>query len=229
MRRLAFLLAAQLLLVTPLAAQYPLTREWNDKMARSTKALRAGDYARALKISTSVTKDMVDSLGPGNDATFVFGVVLTHRALALAGLRRYEEALWYWHIVLSLYPSFRSSDVGSFGEPGAFLIANPLPPKKPPDKDFDPAGFVYPKEISRKAAKFPEGARLFRITGTLVVDVMITESGTVSSPLVITPLPAPTLSYAALEAIRKWRYEPGTRDGKPVPVPLTVNVTFKFE
>jgi len=228
MRRLAFPLAALLLLVTPLAAQYPLAREWNDKMTRSTKALRAGDYERALKISKSVADDMVDTLGPGDDATFVFGVVLTHRALALAGLGRHEEALWYWHIVLSLYPGFGSSDVGSFGEPGAFLSANPLPPK-PPDRDFDPAGFVYPKEISRKTPKFPEGARWFRITGTLVVDVMITENGTVSSPRVVTPLPAPTLSYAALEAIRKWRYEPGTRDGTPVPVPLTVKVTFKFK
>ena len=227
MRPLPYVLVALLLLATPAAARYPLESEWNSKMVRSTQALRAGDYARALKISTSVAKDMVDSLGPGSDATFVFGVVLTHRALALAGLRRNEEALWYWHIVLSLYPGFRSSDVGSFGEPGAFLIANPLPPVTP-HEDFDPAGFVYPKEISRKSPKFPEGARQFRITGTLVVDVVITENGTVSSPRVITPLPAPTLSYAALEAIRKWRYEPGTRDGKPVPVPLTVNVTFKF-
>lgn len=71
--------------------------------------------------------------------------------------------------------------------------------------------------------------RWFRITGALVVEVMITENGTVSSSRVVTALPAPTLSDAALEAIRKWRYEPGTRDGKPVPVPLIVKVTFKLK
>lgn len=232
-RQLASLLAALLLLATPGAAGRSLGDEWHDKMVRSTKALRAGDSARALKLSTSVVEDMVDSLGPGQEATLAFGTALTHRALALAGLGRSEEALWYWHIVLGLYPGFGRSDLGSFGEPGAFLLANPLHPETSPGdaapEPFDPGGFVAPKEISRRAPKFPEGARGFRTTGTLVVSVTITEKGTVSSPRVLSPLPAPTLSYAALEAIRRWRYEPATRDGKPVPVRLNVTVTFRLE
>ncbi len=198
-------------------------------MARSTKALRAGDYERALKLSSWVVKDMMESLGTGHDATRAFGIALTHRALALAGLGRNEEALWEWHTILSLFPGFARGDVGTFGAPGAFLVANPLPPEPP---GFDPevaARIRPPKELERVPPRFPEGARQFRTTGTLVVRVAITKEGTVSSPRVLTPLPAPTLSYAALEAIRKWRYEPAMLDGVPIATTLTVNVTYELK
>ena len=65
LRATACVLAALLLS----AAQNPTAVQWENKMARSTKALRAGDYERALKLSSWVVKDMVESPGRGHDAT----------------------------------------------------------------------------------------------------------------------------------------------------------------
>ena len=211
------------------AAPSPTLLEWDAKLAKSTALLKAGEYSRALKIATSVTEDMVENLGPGDSATRLFGIVLTHRSLALVGLGREEEGLWYWHTVLSLYPAFSRSDLTDFGVAGQFLTDHPLPPEPTPLEPDPDIQVSPPRELSRAKVHFPEGARQFQAGGTLVVRVLITETGSITSPRVITPLPAPTLSYAALEAIRRWRYAPATADGKPVGVPLTVTVTFRLD
>ncbi|MHB8800921.1 MAG: hypothetical protein ACYDBY_20970 [Thermoanaerobaculia bacterium] len=69
MRTIACVLAALLLSAAPSAAQNPTAVRWESKMARSTTALRAGDYEGALKLSSRVVKDMVESSGRGRDAT----------------------------------------------------------------------------------------------------------------------------------------------------------------
>ena len=42
---------------------------------------------------------------------------------------------------------------------------------------------------------------------------------------VVRPL-APDLDVAAIAAARQWRFEPGTMDGKPVPVLVTITMGF---
>ena len=37
------------------------------------------------------------------------------------------------------------------------------------------------------------------------------------------------LDLAALEAVRKWRFEPATLDGKPVPVYYNLTINFTLE
>jgi periplasmic protein TonB len=37
---------------------------------------------------------------------------------------------------------------------------------------------------------------------------------------------AASLDPKALDAVRQYRFEPGTYDGKPVPVALTIDVSF---
>ena len=34
------------------------------------------------------------------------------------------------------------------------------------------------------------------------------------------------LDQEAIKAVRQWRFEPGTKDGKPVPVLVTLEMTF---
>ncbi len=227
--RRAFLRAV-LLSVSSLRAlgQYPVEREWNEKIKKSTAALKEGNYKRALRLSTSIIDEMVEALGSGDRAARAFCFVLTHRALALAGLGRNEDALWDWHTVLSLYPSFSRSDLSLFGEPGAFLRDHPLLTEADREGYRMPEGACPPRELSRVKIKFPEGARSFRTTGTLEVEVLITGAGTINAPAVVTPLPSPTLSYVALDAIRKWRYAPAMYDGAAIPAPLTVRVTFEL-
>ena len=71
------------------------------------------------------------------------------------------------------------------------------------------------------------GAQEFDVGGILIVEVVIDKQGRVTTPRVRKPLPAPTLSYAALEAIKQWRFGPGRVGGEPVEVLFNLTVNYK--
>jgi len=65
-----------------------------------------------------------------------------------------------------------------------------------------------------------------RIFGKVVLRVVICEDGRVGA---MTPTPAteePRLVDAAMDAVRRWTYEPALKDGKPVAVSFTVGLEF---
>ena len=70
----------------------------------------------------------------------------------------------------------------------------------------------------------PELAVRANVRGIVIVEVTIDVDGTVKDARVLRSIPM--LDAAALEAVRQWRYEPTTLDGKPVPVIMTVSVAF---
>jgi TonB family protein len=70
----------------------------------------------------------------------------------------------------------------------------------------------------------PELAVRANVHGIVIVEVTIDVDGTVKDARILRSIPM--LDAAALEAVRQWRYEPTTIDGKPVPVIMTVPVTF---
>lgn len=153
--------------------------------------------------------------------------MLAYRGLAEAGAGDREAALRYWHVALSLDPGVADLNFQPFGEPGEFLKAHPLgPPPLGIDVCSDRAepapcslgGRVFepPNVTKRPRPEYPEGARLFRETGALIVSVVVAADGSVGRPWIVQPLAAPTLSYAALEAVRQWGFEPAKLDGEPV-------------
>lgn len=79
-------------------------------------------------------------------------------------------------------------------------------------------------EIARRAkskvpAVYPELARKMNITGTVKVEVVIAPNGSVKEAKVVGG--HPVLANAALEAVRKWRFEPTPMESSGV-------VDFKF-
>lgn len=204
--------------------------QWGKEIDRSAAHLKAGEFDRSLKISERVLRQMIDQLGRGDAATRLFGTVLTHKALALAGLGRNDDAIWHWHTVLTLYPAFEKSDLSLAGEAGAFLAAN-SEPRKPMNAKGDagplPAEFKVPVVLKKVKPKFPRGAHYFGSEGLLVVSVMIRTDGTVTAPVVRKALPAPTLSYVALEAIRQWQFRPATKNGEPIEVQFDLTINYK--
>lgn len=227
-----FLAAALLVLcvVSPAHAGKSWQDEkWIKSIKQTSTLLKRGEYAKALEISDRVVKDMAEQLGPGNAAAEAFGIALTHKALALAGLGKKDDALWYWQVVVGLYPPFERSDLSMFGEPGAFLKANVLPPAEgmstPPVSEATTAPVV----VTRVEPRYPHGAYVFGSGGMLIVEVTVTKEGTVHSPRVKKPLSAPTLSYAVLEALRQWRFQPAMKDGEPLEVRFALTVNFVLE
>jgi TonB family protein len=243
-RPLATILAISLACCVSFAASAEavnLGKKWAGDLQRTEQLLRAGEYAQARKATRKIAQEMVDAMGPGDKAETVLGLVLTFRGLAEAGLGDRRAALWYWHVALNFDPSLQDLDLRAFGEHGEFLKAHPLRDHDAdarcaeypagPDCGRDADGVVVeaPRVRKRPRPVYPYGARAFRESGQLVVQVVIGEDGSVSSPRVMEALPAPTLSYVALEAIREWEFEPARRAGEPVAVcyNLTVNYVLR--
>jgi TonB family protein len=206
-----------------------MPQRWHERLAESSTHLKRGEFEKALKIASSVTGQMVEYLGPGNEPAKALGIALTQKALALAGLGRQDDAIWTWHTVLNIYPSFARSDLSAFGEPGVFLKSHLLDDDLPDLSESLIPLSIEPRVIKEVQPKYPWGAQGFNGSGYLILEAVITKDGTVTSPRVVTEMPHPTLIYAALDALHLWRYEPGVRRGKPVDVPLKVTVHFELK
>ena len=66
-----------------------------------------------------------------------------------------------------------------------------------------------------------------RVTGVVILEATISESGTVENLRVLRS--HPLLERAAIEAVRQWRYTPTRLNGVPVPVIMTVTVNFVLQ
>jgi TonB family protein len=216
------------------AAPLDAAQRWRQQLGDSAVHLKAGQYDAALKVAERVIRDMRERLGPGNAATEVLGIAITHKALALAGKGDREQALWWWHAVLSMYPPFAKSDLSAFGEPGAYLAANrELRPVTdvPGEKTLRETHkeVVAPRLLKKVQPDFPQGALWFGVEGKLILEVIINTDGRVSDPRVVQPLPAPTLTYAALDAVRRWRFAPAKLDGEIVATIFNLTVNFRAD
>jgi TonB family protein len=82
-----------------------------------------------------------------------------------------------------------------------------------------------PDEISRKAKTkiqptYPELARKMNLTGTVKVEIVVLPNGTVKGARVVGG--HPVLASAALDAVKKWRFEPAAMESTGI-------VDFKFD
>ena len=66
------------------------------------------------------------------------------------------------------------------------------------------------------------------IQGTVVVSCVVGVDGGVSEVTVEKPLD-PGLDRQAIAAARQWRFIPGTKDAKPAPVRITLELTFTLK
>jgi protein TonB len=71
--------------------------------------------------------------------------------------------------------------------------------------------------------KIPAEKRKYR--WPIILEAVITAKGEVLAPQVLSGA-QPNLDPVVLEAVRQWKYEPATLQGKPVAAFLTVTVTF---
>jgi TonB family protein len=85
-----------------------------------------------------------------------------------------------------------------------------------------------PVVIEMKKAEYPESAKAKKIQGDVAVEATIDAQGTVAETRVVKTL-APELDEAAAAAIRASTFRPGMKDGKPVPVKLTITVRFTLK
>lgn len=74
---------------------------------------------------------------------------------------------------------------------------------------------------------YPSSAMEGRQQGRVVLALVVKTDGTVGKVRVVERL-SPALDAAAVKAARQWRFKPGTRNGKAVPVETTAEMTFSL-
>ncbi|MBP7864956.1 MAG: TonB family protein [Acidobacteria bacterium] len=104
-------------------------------------------------------------------------------------------------------------------------------PDEPPAVAVDPAVPVdevalttQPRLVERVSPRLPDTAKTAKVYGKVVLSVVITPSGKVSD-IKVTKGPK-ILRGAAVEAVKQWRYTPGTVRGVKVPVNKTIEINF---
>ena len=74
---------------------------------------------------------------------------------------------------------------------------------------------------------YPPIAQSARVQGLVIIEATIGPDGRVRDAKVLRGVPL--LNDAALEAVRQWQYTPTLLNGVPVPVIMTVTVTFTLQ
>jgi periplasmic protein TonB len=88
-------------------------------------------------------------------------------------------------------------------------------------------GVSAPKVIYRVEPEFSEEARKNKMQGIVVLRVIIGTDGKPADISVQRTL-GMGLDEKAIEAVRQWRFEPGTKDGQKVPVQVSMEVSFRL-
>jgi TonB family protein len=91
-------------------------------------------------------------------------------------------------------------------------------------------GITLPKAIHEVKPDYTQEAMQEKIQGSVWTLAVIGETGDVTDVTVTRSLDTQYgLDHKAVEAIYQWKFEPGTKDGKPVPVRVTIEVTFRLK
>jgi TonB family protein len=85
---------------------------------------------------------------------------------------------------------------------------------KPPRATYSPDP-PYPKKAHK-----PKGQN------TVMLRLIVGNDGLPRNTMITRSL-SPEFDKAAMDAVQTWKFEPATKDGKPVAVILTVEITFK--
>ena len=112
---------------------------------------------------------------------------------------------------------------------GTALLAQDSPqnPSEVVYGQFDP-GITRAKATYQPNPEYSDRAARKKIQGDVLLSIIVTADGTVRDPQVTRSLDK-DLDKNALECVRKWKFEPATKDGKPVATHVAVEVSFHVQ
>jgi len=94
-------------------------------------------------------------------------------------------------------------------------------------KDKSKNGVTATKPIYTPDPEYTTAARRDGIQGVAVVHLNLDAEGVPHDVKVVRSLRS-DLDPKAVEAVSKWRFRPALKDGSPIPMPLTVEVSFRL-
>ena len=87
---------------------------------------------------------------------------------------------------------------------------------------------VLPKVIYKAEPQYTEEAKAAKVMGTVALKLMVDEQGN-AQDIQVTKSLDQGLDQKAIEAVRQWRFTPGTVDGKAAAVSVNIEVNFKLQ
>ncbi len=185
-------------------------RNWNDQEFART----AVDVGRTLKLFQR-NSEALEVLYPVVDA-----------ARLRAELVPEFDELWrhYGAAVDVAVPILRAR--GELVQAEDLLAARQTWPQPPPSPLKLQPRDVAPQLERKTAAPLSLGADRRNVQGVVVLAAEIRPDGRAHKLRVVRPLPY-GLTWSAIGAVRKWRFRPGLRDGKPTPINVQIEVEFR--
>jgi TonB family protein len=120
----------------------------------------------------------------------------------------------------------RSAFAGEWILDSARTVLTGAPPRiTGPGRETGATGVTPPVKIRDAKPDYPQEAYTSGVGGVVVLEALIDTRGSVVDLDVVRSVPQ--LDRAAIDAVSKWKYRPATKDGAPIPVLLTVTITFK--
>src|SRR5579884_3025266 len=94
------------------------------------------------------------------------------------------------------------------------------------EKVYEPGGDVKPpKLVHYVEPQFSSSAKEAFIEGTVKISTVVTTDGIATQFHIVSGLNSEE-DRTALDALKQWKFQPGTKAGKPVKVKVTVEVDF---
>jgi TonB family protein len=88
-------------------------------------------------------------------------------------------------------------------------------------------GVTAPTVLSKTDPEYSEEARIAKLSGAVLLNLIVGEDGKVREVHADKPLGL-GLDEKVIEAVRSWQFRPGKKDGVPVPVSVTFESNFRL-
>ncbi|MBN9663168.1 MAG: TonB family protein [Acidobacteria bacterium] len=123
-----------------------------------------------------------------------------------------------WWVSLVLCTGWLVPSAGAGQNQSGAPAAEPVPIGK---------GVTTPKLIHKVEPEYSREASNAGVQGTLMLEIIVSEKGIPGSIQVLSPMGF-GLDERAVRAVEQWRFEPGRKEGQPVPVLANVEVNFRL-
>jgi len=108
------------------------------------------------------------------------------------------------------------------------MFSQDAPTKAAPEQVYDVRnGVKPPRAIYAPDPEYTDKARKERQQGTVVIKMVVGSDG-LPRDIKVSRTLSPEFDKAAIDAVKKWKFTPATRDSKPIAVEIDVEMAFRL-
>jgi TonB family protein len=195
---------------------YGIKQDYAKAMAWYLKAAEQGDARAQNDIG------WLYQLGLGVDKDYSLATTWYQKAAAQGNEKAKANLAWISQITSGNNPEGdRAAPPETGGEP-----SGPSQKSTPPTIVM-PGGIIAPRATYQPDPEYSDEARKSKYSGTVLLSLIVGPDGLPRNIKSLAPL-GEGLDEKALDAVKTWKFEPATKDGKPVAVQVMVEVSFRL-